>query len=272
MSDLPVEMSLVVPAFNEESRLPPSLAVIRGVLDEAARSYEVIVVDDGSRDRTADLVEEARLSWPELQLIVFERNQGKGAAVRAGMLAASGSLRLFSDADLSTPLAEMRKLEAAISAGAGVAIGSRALPGSQVELHQPWHRELMGKTYNQVLRRLLLPGVRDSQCGFKMFTAAAAVSCFAPLETPGFGFDAEVLLRARRSGISVAEIPIVWRNSIGTRVSSVRDGGQMLAGVVRLRRSLGRDRRAGRERRSAEVRDSGADRRTGEDRRHGEGR
>jgi dolichyl-phosphate beta-glucosyltransferase len=270
--DTPVELSLVVPAFNEESRLPPSLAQMRGALDEADRPYQVIVVDDGSRDRTSDLVEEARVSWPQLQLIVFERNQGKGAAVRAGMLAASGRLRLFSDADLSTPLSEMRKLEAAISAGAGIAIGSRALPGSQVELHQPWHREMMGKTYNQLLRHLLLPGVRDSQCGFKMFTAAAAVSCFTPLETPGFGFDAEVLLRARRSGIAIAEIPVVWRNSIGTRVSSVRDGGQMLADVVRLRRRLGRDRRAGRERRSEVVRDAGEDRRSGGDRRHGGGR
>jgi dolichyl-phosphate beta-glucosyltransferase len=267
--DMPLELSLVVPAFNEESRLPPSLALMRGALDEAGRSYEVIVVDDGSQDRTSDLVEEARQSWPQLQLIVFRRNQGKGAAVRAGMLAASGRLRLFSDADLSTPLSEMRKLEAAISAGAGIAIGSRALPGSQVELHQPWHRELMGKTYNQLLRRLLLPGVHDSQCGFKMFTAAAAVSCFTPLETPGFGFDAEVLLRARRSGIAIAEIPVVWRNSIGTRVSSVRDGGQMLVDVLTLRRRLGADRRAGRERRSAPVRDAGEDRRTGRDRRHG---
>ncbi|MFZ0995183.1 MAG: dolichyl-phosphate beta-glucosyltransferase [Candidatus Dormiibacterota bacterium] len=268
MRDVPVEVSLVVPAFNEESRLPPSLALIRGALDEAERSYEVIVVDDGSRDGTSDLVEAARPSWPQLQLIVFERNQGKGAAVRAGMLAASGRLRIFSDADLSTPLSEMRKLEAAISAGAGIAIGSRALPGSQVELHQPRHRELMGKTYNQLLRRLLLPGVRDTQCGFKMFTAAAAVNCFAPLETTGFGFDAEVLLRARRSGIVVAEIPVVWRNSIGTRVSSVRDGGQMLADVVRLRRRLGRDRRAGRDRRSATVRGDSDDRRTGGDRRN----
>jgi hypothetical protein len=102
-----------------------------------------------------------------------------------------------------------------------------------------------------------------------MFTAAAAVSCFTPLETPGFGFDAEVLLRARRSGIAIAEIPVVWRNSIGTRVSSVRDGGQMLVDVLTLRRRLGADRRAGRERRSAPVRDAGEDRRTGRDRRHG---
>jgi dolichyl-phosphate beta-glucosyltransferase len=271
VSDLPVELSLVVPAFNEESRLPPSLELIRAELDKAGRPYQVIVVDDGSRDRTSELVEQAKLTWPQLQLIVFDRNQGKGAAVRAGMLAATGRLRLFSDADLSTPLSEIRNLEAAISAGAGIAIGSRALPGSQVELHQPRHRELMGKAYNQLLRRLLLPGVRDSQCGFKMFTAAAAVSCFTPLETPGFGFDAEILLRARRSGVAIAEVPVVWRNSIGTRVSSLRDGGQMLADVVRLRHRLGADRRARGERRAKAVRDAAEDRRTGQDRRRGGG-
>ena len=272
MSDLPLELSLVVPAFNEQSRLPPSLALIRGELDQGERSYQVIVVDDGSRDRTSELVEQAKVTWPQLQLITFDRNLGKGAAVRAGMLAASGRLRLFSDADLSTPLSEMRKLEAAIRAGAGIAIGSRALPGSQVELHQPRYRELMGKAYNQLLRRLVLPGVRDSQCGFKMFTAAAAVSCFTPLEIPGFGFDAEVLLRARWSGIAIAEIPVVWRNSIGTRVSSLRDGGQMLADVVRLRRRLGADRRARGERRTKADRDAAEDRRTGQDRRLGGGR
>jgi dolichyl-phosphate beta-glucosyltransferase len=245
MSGEQMELSLVVPAYNEVSRLPPSLELIRIHLDEAARPYEVLVVDDGSQDGTRELVERGRSSWPQLQLIVLERHQGKGAALRAGMLAASGRLRLFSDADLSTPISEMAKLESAIAAGAGVAIGSRALPGSQVETHQPRYRELMGKSYNQVLRRMVLPGLRDTQCGFKMFTAATAISCFTLLETPGFGFDAEVLLRARMQGIAIAEIPVIWRNAAGTRVSSLRDGGQMLADLVRLRRRLGSGHWAG---------------------------
>lgn len=234
-----MDLSLVVPAYNEESRLPPSLTLIRSYLDATSRPYEVLVVDDGSRDLTRQLVQRAQPGWPQLQLTTLADNQGKGAAVRVGMLAAAGRLRLFSDADLSTPLSEMPKLEKAIAAGAGVAIGSRALPGSQVELHQPHYRELMGKTYNQALRRLVLPGLRDTQCGFKMFTAAAAVSCFTPLKTPGFGFDAEVLLRARLEGIAIAEVPVIWRNAAGTRVSSIRDGGQMLADLVRLRLRLG---------------------------------
>jgi len=243
-----VAVSLVLPAFNELTRLPPSLEKIRAHMDGDGRSYEVLVVDDGSQDGTGKVVETVRRSWPQLRLIVFAHNRGKGAAVRAGMLGASGQLRLFSDADLSTPIAEMGKLERAIGEGAGVAIGSRALPGSQVELHQPLYRELMGKTYNQALRRMALPGLRDTQCGFKMFTAAAAVSCFTPLRTPGFGFDAEVLLRARRQQFLIAEIPVVWRNAEGTRVSSVRDGGRMLADLVRLRRLVGADDRPGRGR------------------------
>ncbi|MGH7641547.1 MAG: dolichyl-phosphate beta-glucosyltransferase [Candidatus Dormibacteria bacterium] len=241
MNSETVELSLILPAYNELERLPPSLTAIRGHLDGSGRSYQVLVVDDGSTDGTGEMVEQLRPDWPQLELIVFDHNRGKGAAVRAGMLHAGGRLRLFSDSDLSTPIVEMGKLESAISGGAGVAIGSRALPGSQVELHQPLYRELMGKTYNQALRRLVLPGLRDTQCGFKMFTAAAAVSCFTPLRTPGFGFDAEVLLRARLQAIPIAEIPVVWRNAAGTRVSSFRDGGQMLTDLLRLRRRVGSD-------------------------------
>lgn len=236
MSDDPVELSVVVPAYNEESRLPPSLQLMRSYLDGVHRSYEVVVVDDGSRDGTRALVERAQGDWPQLHLVALEHNQGKGAAVRAGMLEAQGRLRLFSDADLSTPLEEMVKLERALAGGAGVAIGSRALPGSRVELHQPLYRELMGKTYNLALRQLVLPGIHDSQCGFKMFTAAAAIGSFTPLETPGFGFDAEILLRARLQGIRIAEVAVVWRNAAGTTVSSLRDGRLMLTDLARLRR------------------------------------
>jgi dolichyl-phosphate beta-glucosyltransferase len=234
-----IELSVVIPAYNEVNRLPPTLDQIHGYLDAAGRPYEVLVVDDGSRDGTKQIVQRAQSGWSQLQLIVFDENQGKGAAVRAGMLQSRGRLRLFSDSDLSTPIEESAKLEKAISLGAGVAIGSRAMPGSRVELHQPIYRELMGKTYNHVLRMLVLPGLRDTQCGFKMFTAAAADCCFSPLITPGFGFDAEVLLRARLQHIPIAEIPIVWRNAAGTRVSSVRDGGQMLTDLLSLRRRVG---------------------------------
>ncbi|MGA9775252.1 MAG: dolichyl-phosphate beta-glucosyltransferase [Candidatus Dormiibacterota bacterium] len=231
--DLP--LSVVVPAFNEEARLPLSLERIRRHLDGGGRRYEVLIVDDGSIDGTGELVRAKIADWPELHLLRLPRNQGKGAAVRAGMLQVSGMRRLFTDADLSTPIEELAKLEAELDRGAGVAIGSRAVAGARVELHQPFHRELMGKTYNRLLQLAALPGLHDTQCGFKLFSADAALSCFPELECPGFGFDAEVLLRARAGGIRIAEVGVTWRNSRGTTVSSVHDGGQMLFELRRLR-------------------------------------
>lgn len=230
------DLSVVIPAYNEEMRLPPSLLRIREFLDAQGRSYEVVVADDGSRDRTAELVREAAASWPELSLEQLPENRGKGAAVQHGMLRARGVHRLFTDADLSTPIAELPKLQEALRRGAHVAIGSRALKDSEVQVHQPLHRELMGKTYNRLLRAMVLPDLHDTQCGFKLFTAAAAETCFARLECPGFGFDAEVLLHARNLGLGIAEVGVVWRNVTGTSVNSLPDSWRMLAELWQLRR------------------------------------
>lgn len=231
-----LSLSVVIPAYNEEMRLPASLRAIRRFFEGTARPYEVVVVDDGSQDRTGALAEEAATDWPQLRLVALPHNQGKGAAVQAGMLAATGRRRLFSDADLSTPIEELSKLEQALDSGAAIAIGSRAVAESRVELHQPRHRELMGKTYNLLLRLMVLPGLRDTQCGFKLFSAEAAEVCFQELGCLGFGFDAEVLLRARMRGFQIAEVGVVWRNAAGTSVSSVADGGQMLVDLWQLRR------------------------------------
>ncbi len=233
------DLSVVIPAYNEERRLPPTLASIREFLDGRGSRYEVLVVDDGSSDATASSAQSAASHWPQLRLLKLDRNRGKGAAIQRGMLAARGVRRLFTDADLSTPIDELTKLEAAISVGADVAIGSRAVPGSRVEVHQPLHRELMGKSYNRLLQALVLPGLHDTQCGFKLFTATAAQSCFAELHCPGFGFDAEVLLHASASGLRVAEVGVSWRNSCGTRVSPFNDSWRMLAELWRLRRLRG---------------------------------
>lgn len=235
MIDRELPLSVVIPAFNEELRLPTSLGSLRQHLDGRGDRYEVLVVDDGSSDATSTVVQERVAGWPELRLVRLDRNCGKGAAVRAGILAAVGRRRLFTDADLSTPISELAKLESELDRGAGVAIGSRAVPGANVTMHQPAHRELMGKTYNRLLQLAALPGLHDTQCGFKLFTADAALTCFAELECPGFGFDAEVLLRARAAGIRIAEVGVDWRNSVGSRVSSLRDGGRMLLELRRLR-------------------------------------
>jgi dolichyl-phosphate beta-glucosyltransferase len=227
-------LSLVVPAYNEAERLPPSLLRMREHLDGSGEEYEVIVVDDGSRDGTAAVVEGVAAGWAQLRLIRLERNQGKGAATRAGMLSARGEHRAFSDADLSTPLDELPRLRAHLHDSCQIAIASRA-GGARIEVHQGRRRELMGKTYNLLLRMLVLPGIHDSQCGLKVFTATASRACFEPLQTTRFGFDAEVLLRARRHGWRIAEVPVRWRHVEASRVDPFRDASRMLLDLVLLR-------------------------------------
>ncbi|MBV9101733.1 MAG: glycosyltransferase family 2 protein [Candidatus Dormibacteraeota bacterium] len=228
-------LSVVVPAYNEEDRLPASLEAMRPYLDSLGEDYELLVVDDGSTDRTVAVTREAGECWPQLRVIPQGRNLGKGGAVRTGMLAATGRLRLFSDADLSTPIEELGRLREQITGSCHVAIASRALPESVIEEHQPGRREMIGRTYNRLLRVLALPGLSDTQCGFKLFTAEAAVACFEPLKTLRFGFDAEVLLRARRNGWTVAEVPVRWRHREDSRVSPMRDSARTLYELVTLR-------------------------------------
>jgi dolichyl-phosphate beta-glucosyltransferase len=228
-------LSIVVPAFDESSRLPGSLRRMREYFDDAGEEYEVIVVDDGSGDDTYGASVALAHGWPQLKVLRFGRNRGKGAAVRAGMLAARGEHRLFSDADLSTPLEELPKLRSKLQGDVKVAIASRALAESQIDVHQQKRRELMGRTYNRLLQMLVLPGIHDSQCGFKVFTADAAVACFEPLRTTRFGFDAEVLLRAQAHGWKVVEVPVRWRHVEASRVNSVRDASRMLFDLVLLR-------------------------------------
>ena len=228
-------LSVIVPAYNESRRLPASLERMRAYFDTLGEEYELIVVDDGSTDSTAAIVEERQASWPELRLVRLRRNSGKGWAVREGMLAASGEHRLFSDADLSTPLEELPRLREKLEGDCHVAIASRALPGATLEVHQPWRREFMGRTYNRMLRVVALPGLHDTQCGFKVFTADAAVACFTPLKTRRFGFDSEVLLRARKRGWRIAEVPVRWSHVEDSRVSALRDSVRTFWDLLRLR-------------------------------------
>ncbi len=228
-------LSIIVPAYNEEQRLPATLERIRAYLDGRDEAYEVLVVDDGSTDNTLAMSRTIAEAWPQLQVLALERNTGKGAAVRLGMLTATGEHRVFSDADLSTPIEEIEALRAQLHGSCAVAIASRALPGSQIDVHQPGKREVMGRTYNRLLRAAALRGLYDTQCGFKAFTAEAAVACFEPLRTLRFGFDAEVLLRARRLGWTVAEIPVRWEHKEDSRVSALRDSVGTLYDLVRLR-------------------------------------
>ena len=229
-------LSVVVPAYNEARRLPPSLRAIAQYLREGGRRGEIIVVDDGSSDGTSDLVSALGAEGLQVRLIRHEANQGKGAAVRTGVMAASGDVVLFTDADLSTPIEDAERLLAAISDGADVAIGSRALDRSLVMVHQPWIRDRMGRVFNLFVQLILLPGLKDTQCGFKAFRGGLAQELFGATQTDGFEFDTEVLYRARRRGLVTREIPVHWRDSPDTRVNALLDSPRMLVGLFRIRR------------------------------------
>ncbi len=225
-------LSVVIPAFNEEQRLPRSLGRIRAFLEARGDSFEIVVADDGSRDATAAVA--AAAGGAATQVLRGDRNRGKGHAVRRGMLAARGERRLVTDADLSTPIEELVRLEERLAQGFDVAIGSRAVPGARIEVHQSVFRETAGRAFNVLVRLLLLPGVHDTQCGFKLFTASAAQTAFEPLLLDGFSFDVEALYVVRRRGLRVAEVPVVWRNDAATRVSGL-SGTRAFLDLVRIR-------------------------------------
>jgi dolichyl-phosphate beta-glucosyltransferase len=226
------ELSVVVPAYNEAERLPRTLDRIRAFLGSRGSSFEIVVADDGSQDGTALRAHEA--GGPDTVVLTGGPNRGKGHAVRRGMLAARGMRRLMSDADLSTPIEELEALEVCLAQGYDVAIASRAAAGARIEVRQPFLREAAGRSFNALVRILAVPGVSDTQCGFKLFSAAAAEACFGPARLDGFSFDVEALFIARKRGLRIAEVPVVWRNDAATRVSALR-GAMAFSDLLRIR-------------------------------------
>ena len=224
-----------MPCYNEEQRLPRTVDQIERHLDGSGTAYELILVDDGSSDGTRAVMDAAAANHDAVRIEALPHNRGKGRALAVGVEAAKGDEILVTDADLSTPIEELDKLQAALSDGAGIAIGSRALRGSRVEVSQPVYRVLMGKVFNLIVQAVLLPGIWDTQCGFKLFRADVARRVFAGLITDGFGYDPEVLYRARKQGVKIVEVPVVWRNSAPTKVSPLKSSWDMLRHVVRLR-------------------------------------
>jgi glycosyltransferase involved in cell wall biosynthesis len=216
--------SIVVPAFNEERRLPRTLQRLLAFLDSRPMDFaEVVVVDDGSRDRTAALVEGVARRDARVRLLKNPGNRGKGYAIRHGFQEARGQWLLFSDADLSTPIEEVDKLwEAAVKRPALIAIGSRALDRSLVGVHQPFWREWAGKLFNFVMRLITGLPFRDTQCGFKLFKSDAARRIASRQTLEGFGFDVELLFIAKTLGIPVVEVPVRWDDVQGTKVSTLR--------------------------------------------------
>jgi dolichyl-phosphate beta-glucosyltransferase len=233
-------LSVVIPAFNEASRLPAYLDEVVGFLDGRGEPYEVIVVDDGSSDGTAAAVRAVAARQPSVRLLPLGRNRGKGAAVRAGMLVAQGQRRLFADADGATPIGELKRLEPALAAGHDVVIGSRVLVDPSVAVRTRWHRVAAGRLFNRLVAGTGLRGVADSQCGFKLFTAQAADALFGALETSGFAFDVELLLRAQAAGYRIAEVPVNWADQNGGKVGVLRSGPGMVRQLLRIWRQVGR--------------------------------
>jgi len=229
------DWSVVIPAFNEEDRLPRYLEEIRGFFESAPWSAEVIVADDGSTDGTPRLVTELARDWPALTLHSLPRNRGKGAAVREGILLARGQRVLFADADGATPIAELHRLGRALDGGADIAIGSRAVAGSDTRVETSMRRRFIGRTFHLMVSLLGVRNIRDTQCGFKAFRADVARPLFEALTIDGFGFDVEVMLLAQRAGLRIDEIPVNWAHVDGSRISILRDSPRMALEVMSVR-------------------------------------
>lgn len=231
-------LSVVVPAFNEERRIGHTLEKLLAYLTQQPYHTEVLVVDDGSRDGTRALVEgliAARQGEPRPRLqLIAAPHRGKGHAVKVGMLAATGPRRFLADADLAMPIEQIERFFPALESGAQIALGSREAPGSQ-RFNEPPHRHTLGRIFNMLIRALAVPGIRDTQCGFKLFTAQAARHLFEQQRLDGFGFDVELLYVAGRSGFRAVEIPIDWYHQQESKVRPLRDGVGMLQDLLRVR-------------------------------------
>ena len=241
MSGNEPELSIVVPAFNEELRLSASLGKIAAYIREKRPNTEVIVVDDGSADRTVAVAESWRDRIEQLRVVSNGVNRGKGFSVRRGSLEARGAVVLFTDADLSSPIDEGEKLLAALQSH-DVAIGSRAVDRSLIEVHESLFREFAGIIFNRIVRLTLRLPFVDTQCGFKAFRREKCRIIFEQQTIERFGFDPELLYLARHHGLSIAEVPVRWAHSPATKVSMMRDSVQMFLDVLVIRSNALRGR------------------------------
>lgn len=239
-------ISVVIPAYNEEQRLPPTLDSFLAYFRKRGEPFEIVVVNDGSKDGTAELVRRKMKDAPELRLVDQAKNGGKGSAVKAGLLAAKGGIWLFSDADESTPAGDFDLLKVAIDKGADLAMGSRAIEGSKLEVRQSFYREFLGRCFNLVVRIILWVPFHDTQCGFKAMRAETMRPVIEKLRTPHFGFDFEIVYRAHRSGLKIAEVPVTWRDRAGSKVNVLRDGMIMVGSLFRIRQMVRQELKAAR--------------------------
>lgn len=229
-----IEISIVIPAYNEEARISVSLEKIAAYMYRRGTLYELIVVNDGSTDSTLSVVQELIPKIPSLKIVTYDKNQGKGNATKAGVLEAKGQIVFFTDADLSTPIEEIERFLVEIKQ-ADVVIGSRAAHGASIKIHEPFHREILGKLFCLFVRLFCVPGFADTQCGAKMFKGEVSRILFQQLKIARFAFDVELLYLAKRSGFRVKELPITWYFSNNSRVRTFRDGFKMLWDVMKIK-------------------------------------
>jgi glycosyltransferase involved in cell wall biosynthesis len=236
------QYSIVIPAYNESARILGALEAVTLCIRERGWLAEVVVVNDGSRDRTAEVVHSFAANAPEVRILENPGNRGKGYSVRHGILQALGEVVMFTDADLSAPIEEAERLFAAIAAGADIAIGSRWLERTRQTIRQPLYRQLFGRCFNGVTRAVMGLPYADTQCGFKAFTRAAAQTIFQLQTIERWGFDPEILFIALKRGYRIVEVPVSWAHDERTRMSYLKDGARMLEdiAIVRCNALLGR--------------------------------
>lgn len=232
-------LSVIVPVYNEELSLPETLRRLKAYLDLKGPDWEVVVVSDGSTDGTDTIAAGAAARDERIRAVRFERNRGKGAAVREGVRQARGRHILFTDADLSAPIKESEKLIDALDAGADVAVGSRAVRGSGCDVRQSVKRHLVGRVFNALVRAILGLPLGDTQCGFKAFKREAAEPLFAAQTLEGFGFDVEILYLAYRRRMRVVEVAVMWSQGPRSKVRLFRDSYNILLDLFRIRRTHG---------------------------------
>lgn len=244
LADSEIHLSIVIPAFNESERIGGTLDSFTAYLAQQDYAYEIIVVDDGSSDDTSGTVTHGitAQTWPHVNVIQLPANRGKGRAVAVGLVEARGAYRFFADADASTPIEEIEKFWPKFQAGADIVIASRSLPESDVRVHQAWYRENMGKIFNVILKLLALTPFKDTQCGFKGYTADAVEKVIPKQRIDGFAFDVEQLYIAQRLGLHIEEVAVTWVNSKRTTVNPISDSARMILESIgiRLNAILGR--------------------------------
>ncbi len=228
------ELSIVIPAYNEENRLSSTLKSICKFFADKGMDFEIVIVNDGSKDKTANLVEQLALEQPRLKLISHDINRGKGFAIKAGVLSSLGELILINDADGSSPIEEFDRLSAAIKNGADLAIGSRAKHDPTCTVQALAYRTYIGNTFNRIVQSLLLPGIYDTQCGFKLFKKAIAFDIFSSSTIDGYAFDVEILYLAKLRKYRIEELAINWHNVAGSKINVLTDSFKMLAEVLKI--------------------------------------